>query len=167
MGRNKRSAVLDGSETADREWWAELVATCDVIVVNLRPGSRRRPALDWDEVHQADPAAIVCTAQAFASGSEKGDEPAYDDVIQAGGFDLPTPWATTPPVRRPTASWARSVSSSTPRRTADPVPGLPQNLLASPGARPRDRRGSGTTAAEERAQAVVSASHRSGPKTSY
>jgi crotonobetainyl-CoA:carnitine CoA-transferase CaiB-like acyl-CoA transferase len=83
LGRNKRSAVLDGGETEDHERLAELVATCDVIITNLRPGSRRRLGLDWDEVHQASPAAILCTAQAFASGSEKGEEPAYDDVIQA------------------------------------------------------------------------------------
>jgi crotonobetainyl-CoA:carnitine CoA-transferase CaiB-like acyl-CoA transferase len=83
LGRNKRSAVLDGGETEDHEHFVELVATCDVIITNLRPGSRRRLGLDWDEVHQANPAAILCTAQAFASESEKGEEPAYDDVIQA------------------------------------------------------------------------------------
>ena len=83
LGRNKRSAVLDGDEAEDRERLAGLVATCDVIITNLRPGSRRRLGLDWDEVHRANPAAVMCTAQAFASESEKGDEPACDDVIQA------------------------------------------------------------------------------------
>ena len=83
LGRNKRSAVLDRGETEDHERLAELVATCDVIITNLRPGSRRRLGLDWDEVHQANPAAILCTAQAFASESEKGEEPACADVIQA------------------------------------------------------------------------------------
>lgn len=83
LGRNKRSVVLDHGETEDRERFAGLVATCDVIITNLRPGSRRRLGLSWDEVHQANPAAILCTAQAFASESGKGDEPAYDDVIQA------------------------------------------------------------------------------------
>lgn len=83
LGRNKRSAVLDGDEAEDHERLAEIVATCDVIITNLRPGSRRRLGLDWDEVHRANPAAVMCTAQAFAGESETGEEPAYDDVIQA------------------------------------------------------------------------------------
>lgn len=83
LGRNKRSAVLDRGDEADLERLAELIATCHIVITNLRPGSRRRLGLDWPEVHRANPAAILCTAQAFASQSEKGDEPAYDDVIQA------------------------------------------------------------------------------------
>jgi crotonobetainyl-CoA:carnitine CoA-transferase CaiB-like acyl-CoA transferase len=83
LGRNKRSAVLDRGEREDRDRFAELLATCDVIITNLRPRSRRRLGLDWNEVHQANPAVVLCTAQAFASESEKGEEPAYDDVIEA------------------------------------------------------------------------------------
>jgi len=83
LGRNKRSAVLDRERTEDRERLADLIAGCDVIITNLRPGSRRRLGLDWEEVHRANPGAILCTAQAFASDSTKGEDPAYDDVIQA------------------------------------------------------------------------------------
>lgn len=39
LGRNRRSAVLDGDEAEDHERLAELVATCDVVITNLRPGS--------------------------------------------------------------------------------------------------------------------------------
>lgn len=83
LGRNKRSAVLDRERSEDRERLADLIAGCDVIITNLRPGSRRRLGLEWEEVHRANPGAILCTAQAFASHSTKGEDPAYDDVIQA------------------------------------------------------------------------------------
>jgi crotonobetainyl-CoA:carnitine CoA-transferase CaiB-like acyl-CoA transferase len=83
LGRNKRSAVLDRTKSEDHDRLVELIASCDVIITNLRPKSRRHLGLGWDEVHAANPTAILCTAQAFASGSDKEDEPAYDDVIQA------------------------------------------------------------------------------------
>ncbi|MGO1629950.1 CaiB/BaiF CoA transferase family protein [Microbacterium sp. JB110] len=83
LGRNKRSAVLDRSSDDDRRTLAELIRGCDVIVTNLRPGSRRRLDVDWDSVRELNPEAILCTAQAFAAGSTKSEEPAYDDVIQA------------------------------------------------------------------------------------
>lgn len=82
--RNKRSIGLDVSTESGYEVLGRLVATADVFVSNLRPGSRRRARILHDDLRVFRPDLVYCAASGYPAGDPLADAPAYDDVIQAG-----------------------------------------------------------------------------------
>lgn len=82
--RNKRSVGLDVRTDEGYEVLARLVATADVFVTNLRPGSRRRARILHDDLRRFRPGLVYCAASGYAADDERVDAPAYDDVVQAG-----------------------------------------------------------------------------------
>jgi crotonobetainyl-CoA:carnitine CoA-transferase CaiB-like acyl-CoA transferase len=79
LNAGKRSLALDFRERPGRAAMDRLLATCDVLMENSRPGSLARYGLDWNSVHDRFPALIY--------GSISG----YGDIGPAagkGGFDL-------------------------------------------------------------------------------
>lgn len=81
--RNKRSVGLDIKTDAGYTALGRLVATADVVVTNLRPGSRRRAKLSHEALSVFRPDLIFCAAAGYPVDSELEDAPAYDDIIQA------------------------------------------------------------------------------------
>jgi crotonobetainyl-CoA:carnitine CoA-transferase CaiB-like acyl-CoA transferase len=81
--RNKRSIGIDIRTDDGYAALCRLVATADVVVTNLRPGSRRRARITYDDLvsHRAD--LVYCSAVGYPTSSDLADAPAYDDVIQA------------------------------------------------------------------------------------
>ena len=88
--RNKRSVGLDIRSSAGHDALGRLVATADVVVTNLRPGSRSRAGLTYERLGGFRPGLIFCAAAGYPVDHELADAPAYDDVIQAatGVVDL-------------------------------------------------------------------------------
>jgi len=82
LNRNKRSLVLDLVQESEREILADLVRTADVVVHNLRDGSARKLGIDYDAIKAIRPDIVYCSARGFGKGIH-GDDPAYDDCIQA------------------------------------------------------------------------------------
>lgn len=101
--RNKRSVGLDIRAEEGHAALLRLVATADVVVTNLRPGSRRRARITYDDLRTVRPDLVYCAAAGYPVHSDDADRPAYDDVIQAGcGIaDLATR-VGLPPVLLPT-----------------------------------------------------------------
>lgn len=83
--RNKRNVALDLKNPQGQAAFLKVASTCDVVVTNLRPSSRRRLGVTYDDVRKVRPDIIYCHAQGWATDSERADDPAYDDVIQSGG----------------------------------------------------------------------------------
>ena len=81
--RNKRSAVLDLKTAEGMSALHALLADADVLITTLRPRALRSLGLDYDHVRQIRPDIVYCQAQGFPLGSDRENEPAYDDVIQA------------------------------------------------------------------------------------
>ncbi len=81
--RNKRGIVLDLKQEPGRQAALDLAATADVLVHNFRPAALRRLRLDYAHVHARNPRIVFCGTYGFGSQGPKGDEPAYDDSIQA------------------------------------------------------------------------------------
>lgn len=81
--RNKRNIAVNIKHPDGRKVILDLAATCDVFVTNLRPGPLARSGLTYDGVRAARPDIVYCNAQGYATGSQRQDEPAYDDIIQA------------------------------------------------------------------------------------
>lgn len=88
--RNKRSVGLDIKSDAGYAALGRLVASADVVVTNLRPGSRSRAGLTDERLRAFRSNLIFCAAAGYPVDHELADAPAYDDVIQAatGVVDL-------------------------------------------------------------------------------
>lgn len=80
--RNKRNINLDFKTPDGREALLAVAATCDVFVTNLRPGALARSGIAYADVAARRPDVVYCEAHGYPSGSERADEPAYDDVVQ-------------------------------------------------------------------------------------
>jgi crotonobetainyl-CoA:carnitine CoA-transferase CaiB-like acyl-CoA transferase len=81
--RNKRSIGLDIGAPQGYEALGRLVAGADVFATNLRPGSRARARLTYDDIRTIKSDIVYCAAAGFPADSELADAPAYDDIIQS------------------------------------------------------------------------------------
>lgn len=81
--RNKRNVSVDIRRPEGRDVVLRLLATCDVLVTNLRPGVLARAGLTYDDVRAVRPDIVFCQAHGHRSDSSRADEPAYDDIVQA------------------------------------------------------------------------------------
>src|SRR5664280_2080510 len=82
--RNKRNVVLDLKTAEGRDALLAVVATAQVFVTNLRPGTLERLGLSYEDIVDVQPDIVYLQAQGYPSDSAAADAPAYDDVIQAG-----------------------------------------------------------------------------------
>jgi crotonobetainyl-CoA:carnitine CoA-transferase CaiB-like acyl-CoA transferase len=82
--RNKRNVVLDLKTAEGRDALLAVVATAQVFVTNLRPGTLQRLGLSYEDIVAVQPDIVYLQAQGYPSDSAEADAPAYDDVIQAG-----------------------------------------------------------------------------------
>ena len=80
--RNKRNVMIDFKHPAGHEALLAIAATCDAFVTNLRPGTLERAKLAYQDVAAVRPDIVYCQAHGYPSGSDRRDDPAYDDVIQ-------------------------------------------------------------------------------------
>ncbi|MDB5430845.1 MAG: caiB [Caulobacter sp.] len=82
FNRNKRAVCLDLKSAAGREGLMAILATCDVLVSNMRPAALARLGLDPDSVRRTRPELIHCTITGYGPGGPYRDRPAYDSVVQ-------------------------------------------------------------------------------------
>jgi crotonobetainyl-CoA:carnitine CoA-transferase CaiB-like acyl-CoA transferase len=81
--RNKRNVALDFKHPDGRRAVLDIASTCDVFVTNLRPGTLERAGLTYRDVAAVRPDVVYCQAHGYPTGTDRQDDPAYDDVIQA------------------------------------------------------------------------------------
>jgi crotonobetainyl-CoA:carnitine CoA-transferase CaiB-like acyl-CoA transferase len=81
--RNKRSVALDVKAPEGREILHRILASCDVLVTNLRPQPLSRLNLNYEDAVGLRADIIYCQAQGFRTDGPRGNDPAYDDIIQA------------------------------------------------------------------------------------
>ncbi|MFJ8487702.1 CaiB/BaiF CoA transferase family protein [Streptomyces sp. NPDC094038] len=84
VNRNKRSIVLDLTAESGREQARALVAECDVVVENFRPGTMERLGLGHEELRARKQELIYCSISGFGSGAGAAI-PGYDLLVQAVG----------------------------------------------------------------------------------
>jgi crotonobetainyl-CoA:carnitine CoA-transferase CaiB-like acyl-CoA transferase len=80
---NKRSITLDLKAEADREILKKLVTTADVFVENYRPGAFEALGLGYEALAAVNPRLIYASFSAFGHCGPRGEQTAYDHVIQA------------------------------------------------------------------------------------
>ena len=130
LNRNKRSIALDLTRAEDQTILADLVATADVFVHNLRDASAEKLGVDYASIKAKRNDIVYCSARGFGQGLY-GDEPAYDDCIQAASG----------------LAWLNADDKGTPRfvRTilCDKVAGLHLAFAIAAGVASRERTGEG------------------------
>jgi crotonobetainyl-CoA:carnitine CoA-transferase CaiB-like acyl-CoA transferase len=101
LNRNKRSAVVNLKDPAEREILRRLIIErADVVIQNLRPGSAAEFGLDAESLRALKPALVYCTIGAFGGAGPLKDRPGYDPLMQAfGGLMSVTGEPDQPPVR--------------------------------------------------------------------
>jgi CoA:oxalate CoA-transferase len=90
LNRNKRSVAVDLKTPAGVGLVRRLMARCDVVVENNRPGVLDRLGLKAEDIRKDNPRLIWCAISGFGQDGPYRDKPAYDMIVQAlsGGMSL-------------------------------------------------------------------------------
>jgi crotonobetainyl-CoA:carnitine CoA-transferase CaiB-like acyl-CoA transferase len=83
QGSNKRAITLDLKTEHDRDILKKLVATADVFIENYRPGAFAALGLGYEDLAKINPRLIYASFSAFGQDGPRGQQTAYDHVIQA------------------------------------------------------------------------------------
>ncbi len=85
--RNKRSIALDLKSAGGREVARRLVAVCDVVYENFRPGVMERLGLGYEACREIKPSIIYASASGYGQSGPYVGLPGQDILAQAvGGF---------------------------------------------------------------------------------
>jgi crotonobetainyl-CoA:carnitine CoA-transferase CaiB-like acyl-CoA transferase len=101
--RNKRSIALDLSTEDGRAVAAELVASADVFVTNVRPGALARAGLDSETMLARSPRLIYGHITGYGINGDDADRAAFDIAAfwsRAGIASLLSPPGGAPPFQR-------------------------------------------------------------------
>src|SRR5262249_32774113 len=90
---DKRGIVLDLRRKEDQDTLHEILATADILVENLRPGSLAKQGFGSVDLRKHHPGLIYCSVSGFGTDSAYPNRPALDTVIQAasGLMDMTRP----------------------------------------------------------------------------
>lgn len=80
---DKKSFAINLDEPEGAAVFTSLVASADILVENLKPGSLARRGFGRDELARINPRLIYCAISGFGTDSAYGQRPAFDTVVQA------------------------------------------------------------------------------------
>ena len=83
LNHGKRSVVLDFKSEAGLERLRRLLATADVVIQNLKPGSLSRAGIDLAALREQNPRLVTCSISGYPSAGPSAHKKAYDLLIQA------------------------------------------------------------------------------------
>ncbi len=83
LNRNKRSIAVDLKSAEGKEIFRKLVATADVVVENLRPGTMRDLGLDYPLLSQINPRLVYVAASGWGQDGPLKDRAGLDIAAQA------------------------------------------------------------------------------------
>lgn len=83
INRGKKSIVIDLKSEQGVNLVRELVADCDILVENYRPGVMERLGLGYEAMRAVNPQLIYCAISGFGMDGPLRDRPSFDIVMQA------------------------------------------------------------------------------------
>ncbi|QIL80172.1 CoA transferase [Diaphorobacter sp. HDW4A] len=100
MNHGKKSLALDLKDARHIAGLKELIATADVFIQNMRPGSLEELGLGADALMALNPSLIHCSLGAFGHKGPRSLTPGYEPMVQAfsGIFSINGP-EDGPPAR--------------------------------------------------------------------
>ncbi len=84
FNRNKKSVVLDITASEGQATAKALIATCDILLENFRPGLMSKLGLDYESLKTAHPRLIYVSHKGFLPGPYE-NRLALDEVVQMMG----------------------------------------------------------------------------------
>jgi crotonobetainyl-CoA:carnitine CoA-transferase CaiB-like acyl-CoA transferase len=85
INRNKESVALDLKAPRGRDLLFELIASADVLLVNLTPAALRRLGLSYESARTVREDLIYCEISGYGPVGPLAELPAYDAMMQAFG----------------------------------------------------------------------------------
>ena len=79
---NKKSLTLNLKDPRGQEVFKSLVAKCDVVVENFRPGVMDRLGCSYATLSALNPRLVYCAISGFGQTGPDAMKPAYDQIIQ-------------------------------------------------------------------------------------
>jgi len=97
VNRGKKSVVLDLKADRDRDRFAALVGSADVVIEGMRPGFLEKVGFGFEQLRELNPSIVVCSLSGYGASGPYRDLPshgiAYDawsgvvqPVVDADGF---------------------------------------------------------------------------------
>ena len=83
LNRGKDSVVIDLATSEGRDQLEKLIASADVLLQNLKPGSMDKLGFSRERLRKDYPALICCTISGYGDDGPYADRKAYDLLIQA------------------------------------------------------------------------------------
>jgi itaconate CoA-transferase len=83
LNRGKQSVVVDLATKEGRAQLEELIASADVLLQNLKPGSMDKLGFSLDRLKKDYPALVCCTITGYGDEGPYAHRKAYDLLIQA------------------------------------------------------------------------------------
>ncbi|MEG2424450.1 CoA transferase, partial [Glutamicibacter sp.] len=84
VNRNKQAVVADFADATQLQALRGLIRDADVLVENFRPGVLAKFGLDYESLHELNPALVYCSISGF--GEKQGATlPGFDLLVQAVG----------------------------------------------------------------------------------
>jgi len=83
VNAGKKSIALDLKAPQDLETARGIVARCDVLVENFRPGVMQRLGLGQQEMRAVNPRLIYCSISGYGQSGPRRDWTAIDNIVQA------------------------------------------------------------------------------------
>src|SRR5512137_1523863 len=74
VNRNKRSAVFDLKDPAQREQARRLALSADVVLENFRPGVLQKLGLGYETLAKDKPSLVYCSISAFGQSGPRSQE---------------------------------------------------------------------------------------------
>ena len=83
VNAGKKSIVLDLKAPEDLETARRIVARCDVLVENFRPGVMQRLGLGQQAMRELNPRLVYCSVSGYGQSGPRRDWTAIDNIVQA------------------------------------------------------------------------------------
>jgi len=100
LNRGKKSITLDFKDEQDRKRLKKLVACCDVLVENFKPGTLDRMGLGYEQFAEINPGLIYTSLSGYGHWGPESQKAAYDMIVQGrSGIMSITGEPEGPPVR--------------------------------------------------------------------
>ncbi len=79
----KKSIAVNLKQPRGVELARRLIASCDVVLENFRPGVMQRLGLGYEACRTLRPALIYCSISGYGQSGPQRDYPAIDNIVQA------------------------------------------------------------------------------------
>jgi crotonobetainyl-CoA:carnitine CoA-transferase CaiB-like acyl-CoA transferase len=83
LNSGKQSLAIDLKTSAGLALVLDLIATADVLIENMRPGTMTRLGLGYEALRARNPRLIYCAISGYGQTGPSRDDPAMDLIVQA------------------------------------------------------------------------------------